>query len=376
MSKGSKTVKNNGIFATRVSRGNLVEVFVTIPAVYGEEPEQVFHRLNDFLCENPDSRVVKMTVFGAMDFIKTNDYLQYTYFDISNWPVSWVGTQDDCSYPIAGIQVHAVEDAIVETIKVDGQVMGTVFEDSYARYCLLGNVLPDDAGVGRGEQTEQVFRKWKLALGQAGLGVCDIARTWLFLDDILSWYSELNRVRDEIFSREGLYDGVVPASTGVSGSNPMGAALTTELIAIRSKTEDARSCMVPSPLQYPALEYGSSFSRAVEFTSPVQQKLYVSGTASISLDGDTLHEGDVEAQIAVTMQVVRAILESRGMGWSDVSRAIAYIKKRGDIDCFDDYCEQNKLSLPVIVTQGDICRDDLLFEMEVDAIKGEKVGRA
>jgi len=103
--------------------------------------------------------------------------------------------------------------------------------------------------------------------------------------------------------------------------------------------------------------------------------LFISGTASISLDGKTLHESNVEAQIDTTVQVIKTILKSREMDWSDVNRAIAYFKKSADMSWFRRFCVKNNLSLPVVITQSAICRDDLLFEMEVDAIKGEKVGR-
>jgi hypothetical protein len=64
-----------------------------------------------------------------------------------------------------------------------------------------------------------------------------------------------------------------------------------------------------------------------------------------------------------------AIVRSRRMTWADVSRAIAYFKDIKDTALFDEYCKQNRLSaLPIATAHGDICRDDLLFEIEVDAV--------
>jgi enamine deaminase RidA (YjgF/YER057c/UK114 family) len=126
---------------------------------------------------------------------------------------------------------------------------------------------------------------------------------------------------------------------------------------------------VQSPKQSDALEYGSSFSRAAEIAMPDHRRLLVSGTASIDSEGNSVNIGDVEAQVAFTMQVVGAILQSRGMDFSDVTRAIAYFKHAEDAPVFDKYCIDSKLlQLPLISAQGDICRDDLLFEIEVDAI--------
>ena len=68
--------------------------------------------------------------------------------------------------------------------------------------------------------------------------------------------------------------------------------------------------------------------------------------------------------------VVEAILCSRNMGWADVVRGVAYFKDGGDISAYDRYCKGKGIpSFPLAYDEGDICRDDLLFEIEVDAIR-------
>jgi len=100
------------------------------------------------------------------------------------------------------------------------------------------------------------------------------------------------------------------------------------------------------------------------------RRLYVSGTASISQDGRSIYVGDVERQVERTMEVVEAILKSRDMGWPDVTRAIAYYKQAADCPLAGGYCKGLELpEFPVALVKNDICRNDLLFEIEVDAIK-------
>jgi enamine deaminase RidA (YjgF/YER057c/UK114 family) len=126
---------------------------------------------------------------------------------------------------------------------------------------------------------------------------------------------------------------------------------------------------VASPLQCPAREYGSSFSRAVEMISPEQRRLLVSGTASIEESGKTVHIDEVEKQVSYTMEVVEAILVSRGMSFSDVTRGVVYFKQGPDTPAFENYCRQRGiLDLPVLITNNMMCRDNLLFEIEVDAV--------
>jgi len=126
---------------------------------------------------------------------------------------------------------------------------------------------------------------------------------------------------------------------------------------------------VPSPLQCPALRYGSSFSRAVEVAAPDHRRLYLSGTASIDPGGKTAHVGDIEKQIELTMRVVGAILASRGMGWDNVSRAVAYVERATHASAFQAYRLGAGLAqLPVVIVENPLCRGDLLFEIELDAL--------
>ena len=161
-------------------------------------------------------------------------------------------------------QAIAVSGIDTNQVTVEGRVIGHWYEDDYARYCWLSDVLPQNKNSGRGEQARSVFQLMKEALDKCGMQFQDVARTWFFLDNILDWYGEFNRVRTDFFNKNIAMEKFLPASTGVGTANPAGAALTASAVAIRPKTESAAILTVPSPLQSPASDYKSSFSRAVE----------------------------------------------------------------------------------------------------------------
>jgi len=126
---------------------------------------------------------------------------------------------------------------------------------------------------------------------------------------------------------------------------------------------------IPSPLQCPAASYGSSFSRAAELAGPGFRRVLVSGTASIDPEGKTAHPGRVEDQIALTLRVVEAILDSRGMGWKDVVRGNAYFKDASHARALEP--RLGDYGLPrerFLVSRNTVCREDLLFELEADAV--------
>ena len=75
------------------------------------------------------------------------------------------------------------------------------------------------------------------------------------------------------------------------------------------------------------------------------------------------------AQIDRTMKVVHAILESRGMAWRNTTRAIAYFQDMKSAPLLADYCRANGImDLPVVNAHATVCRHDLLFEIELDAV--------
>ena len=70
------------------------------------------------------------------------------------------------------------------------------------------------------------------------------------------------------------------------------------------------------------------------------------------------------------MEVVAAILESRQITWDHVTRGIGYFKHAEDIPLFQRYCDARGLpAMPLVMVKNDICRDDLLFELELDAAR-------
>lgn len=267
-------------------------------------------------------------------------------------------------------QRFVVSGAEPRLITRNGCTVGVIYSDAHAEYCLLTGVLPPDLSASREAQTTAVFEGIEDALADAGMTFANVARTWLYMDRILEWYDPFNRARDAFFKSRGVYDGLVPASTGIGSANLCGAAITACAIAVKPKASGTVAVeAVPSPLQCAALEYGSSFSRAVEIRSPDVRTLLVSGTASIEPGGATVHVDDVPHQIQLTADVVEAILTSRGMGWKDVTRAVMYLKKAAYLGEWQAWLKANGLeNMPLVTIEADVCRDDLLVELELDAV--------
>jgi len=249
-----------------------------------------------------------------------------------------------------------------------GRIIGRSFEDPDAKYCWLGGVLPADPTAPRDVQAGQVLQTIHRALAEAGMHFRDVVRTWFYVDRILDGYGEFNRVRTAFFEQNGVIS--LPASTGIGAPNAAGAAVVAKVIAMLPKNSNVEIKRIQSPLQCEASAYGSSFSRAMEVRDSSTRTLYVSGTASIEPAGRTVHAGNAAKQIETTMEVVCALIEEAGMVLTDTTRAIAYFRHSEHIPLWHDYCRKRQLlPLPIILIPSDICRDDLLFEIELDAAR-------
>ncbi len=255
-------------------------------------------------------------------------------------------------------------------LRRNGLTLGVCYSDAHADYCLLTGVLPKDLTASRADQTTSLFEGIEETLAEAGMTFSDVARTWLYMDNILEWYDPFNRARDAFFTSRHIYDGRVPASTGIGSANLYGAAISACALAVKPKNSQTTLQIVESPLQCSALSYRSSFSRAIEIATPDYRTLLISGTASIEPHGATAFVDDVENQIQLTMDVVKAILESRGMSWADTTRAIMYLKKPEYMPIWKAWLQKNNLTaLPMVTIEADVCRDNLLVELELDAVK-------
>ncbi len=363
----SKFISDN-LDVVSVSRQGFNKFYINAHPNKHNRFQYMLETLSTFI-QAHNAAIVSQDVYGSCKLHRQGMAALKKLFGQINWPVTWLEGYGPGEKTLTGTQVYAVSQTNIEHVKLDGQIIGNTFEDKDAKYCLLGNLKPTDKTVPKNIQARQTFEKMQTALNLVGMDFSNIVRTWLYINDILAWYDEFNKVRTEFFEEQNLFRKLVPASTGIGVANPAGTALITELLAIKPKNQNVLIRPITSPLQCPAVDYKSSFSRAVEITLSDHRRLYISGTASIAPNGKTAHIGNVEKQIARTMEVVQAILESCKMTWDNTSRAIAYFKNIDNLPLLDKYCSKNSLPpMPIAAAHGEICRENLLFEIEIDAV--------
>ena len=321
------------------------------------------HAIN-FL-KNKNARAFSIRLFGNQnDVTLCNEKLKNPNLtDIVCPPLKLI---DDSSE--IRVQIHAIAKVYSSPLYFDDEFVGREFEDTFAKYLML-RILPDNVSATNASQAENMFVKADKILTAFNSSFSDTIRTWLYAENILDWYDKLNIVRNDFFERHGIFNRLVPASTGIGINNLNGAAIASQLLAVIPKNGNVSINTAISPLQNPALNYKSSFSRAIKLKTPNEQKLFISGTASINQNGETVFLDDTAAQLDMTMKVVNAILNKAGMDWENTINAIVYFKHRNDFHLFDEYCQSKNINIPHIKLHADVCRENLLFEIELDAVK-------
>lgn len=204
-----------------------------------------------------------------------------------------------------------------------------------------------------------------------GFGIKDVCRFWNFLHDMPD-YKELNGGRDRCFSKRFLTS--YPAATGIQALHPAGAYYQLGLEAVRSESVDMRRETIHSLLQCDPWQYGPKFSRAVliEAKKDSLKKMYVSGTSSIDCAGRSVCLDNALENVTYVLSCVKHILQKKNMGLKNIAMSVIYCKTAELFKLFESIYAKRKWDFPYVPLVTDICRKELLFEMECVAADSVK----
>jgi enamine deaminase RidA (YjgF/YER057c/UK114 family) len=349
---------------------------IYISATPGEEApvqnqaSEIFSGIRDIL-HSHKACILQERVFATQSAAETLQGARArAYGDLDDGVApSFLVASEGLSGPIAGVQVHAVSSGgRPEVVDLEDVPCGRILRVPGRAYLALSGVS-DLQYEQPADQARAMMQKAEAALRKLGADFLAVPRTWMWLKDILSWYDDFNHVRTGFFREWGLIgEGSrqsMPASTGIGLGPANGGYCAMDLMAVLEPTDCTRYLQVTGK-QHCAFEYGSAFSRAASSIMPAGQAVFVSGTASIDAAGATMHVGDAHSQINATIENVRAVLGEMQCRDADVVQVIAYCKTTEVEKVFNSI--KAGLDWPWITVICDICRPDLLFEIEATAM--------
>jgi len=299
-------------------------------------------------------------------------------------------SQPPCCGAALVIEVWAIGGKSVRIERFGPHALSVAYDGVRWTYCAGVQPAPTVEGVYR--QTLDVLEQSRAALARAGSGFEHVVRTWFYLGGITApeadalRYQELNRARTDFYrdirfrcsSRDaGAAPGVYPASTGIGMA---GRGLTMSCVALDTRRADVLLLPLENPRQIPAYAYDAKYSpQSPKFSRAVALRLgdcvttWVSGTASI-VNSETIHPEGAEKQTEQTIDNIEQLiaagnftrhgLEGAGAGLRDLAKIRVYLKRPEYLEKCKAICERRFGPVPAVYAVADICRPELLVEIE------------
>ncbi|MBB4910658.1 FkbO/Hyg5 family chorismatase [Actinophytocola algeriensis] len=307
---------------------------------------------------------------------------------VANFTTGSADPSVDEGYPSVAIHMTgSVEDGFAEVWTSDRPVRaGQAGSMSYAHdgeFLFCTGRIPETADYV--EATEAAYTEVLALTGS--LGYRQLVRIWHYISRLneetaegLETYRAFCLGRARVLERYGMTDDM-PAAT-VIGSH--GGGIVFYFLASRGGTQ----INVDNPRQVPPYHYprrygvkSPNFARATYVRSDDgATQIYVSGTASI-LGHRTMNAGDVEGQCRLALDNIAYLIGEGnlsahgiqpGRTLDDLRTVKVYVRRRSDIERVQRICRTAfSRSADVVFLHADICRHDLLVEIE-GIVPGER----
>jgi enamine deaminase RidA (YjgF/YER057c/UK114 family) len=305
-------------------------------------------------------------------------------------PVTNYVWQSPCCGAALALEAWAIGGKSVRVEHFGPHTLAVTYDSVRWIYC--AGVEPARSLRGLHPQTLDALGSLRAALVRAGSSFERVVRTWLYLGGIteaeagVQRYQELNRARNDFYGDirfQGSLPGksrltaLYPASTGIGMA---GNGLVVSCLALETRRDDVVLLPLENPQQTPAYAYGPSssaqspkFSRAVALALGNYVTTWVSGTASI-VNSESCYPGDLEKQTEQTIDNIEQLIAAKnfavhgldggGATLQDLAKIRVYLKRPEDLAKCRAICEQRFGAMPAIYVVADICRPELLVEIE------------
>ncbi len=379
----------------------LKNYFISLPSDRGSLEEEWKQCCDDILNNiNSGYRPLKLNIFTDSQDI--DSYLRCKSI-IGKSVVDTFG--DHC--PAFSITIHPPEKPF--KINVEGLYLKNEYGNVLTKYWKSIPYIVVNTEIGKevwaaglGDEThfdnarESGITAFKMMAGileQENLSFNNIVRQWNYIGNILEIkdgyqnYQIFNEVRSEFYSKYRTVTGF-PSATGIGMKS---GGVYIDFCAIDIK-KDLKIIPVNNPNQVNAYQYSQKvlkgliwkgksvkntpkFERALLISNSHIKTLFVSGTASI-IGQETIGKDDVAEQTLVTIENISRLTDRTylsqltGQELSNLKCIFirVYVKDQKDFDKVRNICREHFPGVPSIYIEADICRDELLVEIEAEYI--------
>jgi enamine deaminase RidA (YjgF/YER057c/UK114 family) len=353
--------------------------------------------------ESSNEKILKLTFFikaeDNADFHEAKSLLIKVLSDIlpENYPaVSFIGQppENDRHLALEAMVLNSGDQDVNVCYKKMGDISYTLVQYSRYQEVYAAGLTIDNRSSEIEVQSQGAFKKLNELLIRENMDLGHIVRQWNYVEDIVGKkageggerqnYQVFNDVRTTFYDRATFKFGY-PSATGI-GMNAGGIVL--EAIATDAG-ESLQIAPLSNPRQQDAHRYSQKvlvgipitsfskktspkFERAKLICDGVSGLIYVAGTASIR-GQETIGVGDVEMQTQTTIENIAELTSPENLkqhGFQPESPAApfsylrVYVKNAADIPRVKKICTQAYGSSPSLYVVSDVCRPELLVEIE------------
>lgn len=256
----------------------------------------------------------------------------------------------------------------------------TLLKSGECTEIITEGIVPGNVAMTAFEQSMEIFSTIGDILHMNGFRPSDIYRQWNYIQHITAGkdgsqnYQEFNDARSLFYNGCGWSNGY-PAATGIG---TCAGGIMVELCAI--KGYNGTNSPIDNPLQIAAHSYsqevldGKIIESLQERTTPkferarlLNDNIFISGTAAIKGEHSNFSDNAVE-QAAETMEIMDRLIAADNIpvptegAQYDILRV--YVKRESDIPAIRTYMEQHYPAVPKHYLVADVCRPELLIEIE------------
>ena len=242
-------------------------------------------------------------------------------------------------------------------------------------YLFLGGLKSELKKETIYEQANLIFDKIEAVFKKEAFEIDCIQRQWNYIPDIVEYdessqnYQQFNDARSEFYAKATWKNGY-PSATGIGVRN---RDLLISLMAVKG---DYKVSVLSNKEQVDAHIYSETVLENNEIGGGIKKStpkfergkvingmIDISGTASITGE-KTMFIGDVCRQTERTLHNIKLLLKQAGKNKGKQSMRV-YVKRSDYFEDIKKVCDREYPEAQKNYVQADVCRDDLLVEIEM-----------
>ena len=348
--------------------------------VYATQRAGFSEMVDNLLSQLPENEtILRLSFFGTpssnIEYVERRVILRKKireYYGDHEPALSYVSQPPMDASLIMEVHSYRLEDEEQVTFRHFCGLPYVILENEYGRFLFAGGFQGDVINYNIEQQSADVFNTIMIVLKKEGFPINSIIRQWNYIEHITAFdgenqhYQSFNNARTDFYKKARWTNGY-PAATGIGASFggvlvDLDAAIlkdSTHVVPIDNKLQVAAHAYSEQVLAVSGEQKTTpKFERAKSLVCDKSKIIYISGTAAIRGE-NSLEDIGLGQQLRITMENIDQLA-----GNARLCILRVYLKDRSFYEEARKLMDTYHLNIPVFYMCADICRNELLIEIE------------